>query len=353
MGSPALLHEPGMWLRPPDLPAVVRAATSGVIGLTARWRPDVSRDAMLLVGLIVGIGQATGLVSSPLDAVAYWRAGTSAQLYPASWADTSGTFLFYPPPVAQLSTLLQPIGWTAFIVVWTTILFACFWWCARDWSLPLVGLGVMVVIGIPVPAGEAFLSYALLGNMQWLLAVLVVVSVRHPTGWAGLVWTKTGPAVGGLWHAFRGDWSAVRRAGAASIVVGLISFSCAPQMWVDWIGFVTRNAAMADPPMPLFPVPFSIRFVSACVLVAVGARSNKAWLVPIAAGWALPALWGFGFLPFWVAALRLRAPVQVTTLARTTEHRRPLSEVTLPAELVPVMDPDVVGSEAPVPLVLA
>jgi hypothetical protein len=307
---------------------------------------------MLLIGLIVGIGQAIGLVASPIDAVNYWNAGTSSQLYPEFWANTAGSFLFYPPPVAQLSTLLQPIGWSAFIVVWTTILFACFWWCAREWSLPLVALGVLVVMGVPIPGAETFLGYALLGNMQWLLAVLVVLSVRHPAGWAVVGLTKTGPAVGGLWHVFRGEWAAVGRAAIATVAIFLISFAVAPQMWIDWVGFVARNISMANPPMPLFPIPFSVRFASACLLVAIGARTDRAWLVPIAAGLALPALWGVGFLPFWVGALRLRTPVaspavvRAPTLGRTEPYL-----VALPTSLIPVMDPDLTSTQTQRPSV--
>jgi|SRR5882672_913406 len=323
-----------------------------VHGLKRRWRPNVSRDAMLLIGVLVGVGQAIGVVPAPVDAVNYWNAGTSAQLYPEFWTNTTGAFLFYPPPIAQLSTLLQPIGWTAFIVTWTTILFGCFWWCARDLSLPLIGLGLLFVVGIEVPGGDAFLGYALLGNIQWILAVLVVQSLRHPSAWAGLVWTKMGPVVGGLWHVFRGDWQAVGRAAVSTVVVGLISFALAPQMWIDWIGFVIRNADLANPPMPMFPVPFAMRFVSACLLVAVAARANRVWLVPIAAGLAIPALWGLGFLPFWVAALRLRGPVeQAVTVQAPTPWTHEPTGVTLSGWLVPVMDPEVMRPETPRPAV--
>lgn len=160
---------------------------------------------MLLIGFLAGIGQVAGLVSPPVDSLVYWAAGTSTLLYPEHWSQVSNGLLFYPPPVAQLSTLLQPIGWAAFNVIWNVLIFGCFWYCAGRWSLPLVAVGLLPVIGVPVPVVGTFLGYALLGNMQWLLAALVIIALRHPSAWAAQVVTKTGPAVGGLWHVFRGE----------------------------------------------------------------------------------------------------------------------------------------------------
>lgn len=270
---------------------------------------------MLLAGLLSGIGQITGRVSPPLDSLAYWAAGTSKLLYPEHWSQVGNGFLFYPPVVAQVSALLQPIGWNVFDVVWNIVIFGCFWYCAGNWSLPLVGLGLLPVAGVPVPVVGTFLGYALLGNMQWLLAALVVLALRHPSAWAVQVVTKTGPAVGALWHVFRGEWRAVASAFCATATVVAISFAFAPSMWAEWAGFVARNYTFANPPDPLFPVPFSVRAVSAVALLAWGARTDRRWTVPIAAGWALPALYGFGFLPFWIAVRRLVSIPRPTRIA--------------------------------------
>ena len=119
------------------------------------WEPDLSRDAMLLLGILVGIAQASGRFAAPVDALAYWQAGTSTNLYPESWSEVGTGYLFYPPPVAQISALLQPIGWPAFILLLTASTFAAFWYCARNWSLPLVLLGIPYFLGIgPEPAGD-------------------------------------------------------------------------------------------------------------------------------------------------------------------------------------------------------
>jgi hypothetical protein len=99
-------------------------------------RPDLSRDVMLLLGLGVGIAIAMGAFANPVDATSYWLAGMSTNLYPADWSAVAVGYLFYPPSIAQLSRLIQPIGWQIFIVLWMLLVFASFWFCARAAPAP-------------------------------------------------------------------------------------------------------------------------------------------------------------------------------------------------------------------------
>src|SRR5687768_4002235 len=85
-----------------------------------RWTPNIHRDAMLVLGVLCGLAQAAGILAVPNDAAAYWEAGRSQDLYPESWSEVATGYLFYPPPVAQLMRLLQPIGWPAFVTILTT-----------------------------------------------------------------------------------------------------------------------------------------------------------------------------------------------------------------------------------------
>jgi hypothetical protein len=263
---------------------------------------------MLLIGILVGLSQAGGWFATPVDALAYWQAGASGHLYPNLWSEVGTGYLFYPPPVAQVSALLQPIGWPAFVVLLTSVNFAAFWYCAGRWSLPLVAIGIPYLaggIGPGIPS--IFLGYALLGNLQWVLAAIAIVAIRHPGLWALEALTKVTTAVGWWWHLLRGEW---RAAAAGVITTGAIvgvSFALAPEMWFEFVAFVVRNYTMSDPPMPTFPVPIGMRLASAVPLLVWGARTNRSWTVPVAVGWSLPALYGFGFLPFCVAALRVRA----------------------------------------------
>lgn len=260
---------------------------------------------MLLIGVVVGLAYAVGSLATPIDAIYYWQAGTSAQLYPADWSAFHVGHIFYPPPLAQISALLQPIGWPIFVTLLMTATFGAFWFCARQWSLPLVCLGIPYYLDVGPEAPATFLAYALLGNIQWILAALTVVALRHPAVYPVLFLTKVTSGIGWLWHLARREWSPAFVGATATLGVAAISFVAAPTLWSDFIGFVGRNATMANPPLPTFPVPFSVRFPMAVALILWGATRNHRWTVPIAAGLALPVIWGIGFLPFFVAATRL------------------------------------------------
>jgi hypothetical protein len=269
------------------------------------FHPDLARDGTLLIGLIVGIAFAVGGFAKPVDAVVYWKAGTTAPLYPTSWGECCEGHFLYPPPFAQLSTLLQPLGWQFFVILLTVAIFASVWYCARSWSLPLLAAGIPFYLGIGPELPAIFLSYALLGNIQWILAALSIVAFERPAAYSLLAVSKLTSGIGWLWPVFRGDWKAARIGAAATIAVVAVSFVLAPTLWFDFVGFVLRNASMTDHPVPMFPVPFPIRLFGAVALIAWGSKRDHRWVVPIAAGFAIPALWGLGFLPFLVAATRL------------------------------------------------
>ena len=279
-------------------PTWLRLTVAGV-------RPDVGRDATLLVGLIVGIAFAVGGFAKPVDAVVYWQAGTSTALYPTSWSECCEGHLFYPPPIAQLSTVMQPLGWQVFVILLTVAIFASVWYCARGWSLPLLAAGIPYYLGIGPDLPATFLSYALLGNIQWILAALTLVAFRQPAAYALLAVSKITSGIGWLWLVFRREWMAAGVAAGATLLIVAVSFVAAPSLWLEFIGFVVRNASMADSPLPMFAIPFPVRLGIAAALIAWGAPRNHRWVVPIASGLAIPALWGLGFLPFVVAATRL------------------------------------------------
>jgi hypothetical protein len=260
---------------------------------------------MLLLGFGLGVAIALGRFANPVDATAYWLAGTSTNLYPADWSAVAVGYLFYPPPLAQLSRLIQPIGWQVFIVLWMVLVFGSFWYCTRRLSLVLIAIGIPYFLGIGPDAPATFLSYALLGNIQWPLAAASVLAIDRPPLWAVLVLTKVSTAIGWWWHVFRGEWRAAAIGALGSLIVIAVSVLVGPDLWGQFIAFAIRNGTFANPPMPLFPVPFGIRIATGLALLLWGARTGRAWTVPVACGWALPALYGLGFLPFWIAALRL------------------------------------------------
>ena len=285
---------------------MVDRGLDGSLARVPRWTPDLHRDVMLLLGVLCGLAQAMGVLAIPVDAVSYWNAGQSKDLYPELWSEVSHGILFYPPPTAQVLTLLQPIGWPAFVTILTTGIFAAMWYCARQWSWPLLALGVPYLLwGVGPQVAATFLGYALMGNLQWILAALTLVALRHPAVWSIELVTKVTSAIGWWWHVLRGEWRAAAIGAAASVAIVAVSFALSPGLWFEFIEFARRNGTMANPPLEAFFVPFGLRLATAVPLLVWGARTNRPWTVPVACGWSLPALFGLGFLPFWVAASRL------------------------------------------------
>jgi hypothetical protein len=299
------------------------ASTTRWAATHLRWQRDLSRDSMLLLGILVGIAQAMGWFAAPVDGLAYWEAGTSTRLYPEFWSESRTGYLFYPPPVAQVSALLQPMGWPAFIVCLTILTFMAFWYCAGRWSLLLVSIGVPWLFGIGPEEPAKFLAYALIGNLQWILAALTVLAIRHPSLWAVELVTKVTTGIGWWWHVLRGEWRAAATGAVATVIIVGISAALSPSLWSDYLGFALRNHSASDPPLLMFPIPLGLRLASAATLLIWGARTDRAWTVPVACGWSLVGMWGFAFLPFFVAAWRVRQDAAVE------RHATPLSPTAL------------------------
>ena len=306
------------WISDPRSGGAVGLGVRRLATLRLVWEPDISRDAMFLLGILVGLSQAGGWFASPVDAVAYWQAGTSGDLYPSAWSEVANGYLFYPPPVAQLSALLQPIGWPAFILLLTTATFAAFWYCARQWSLPLIVIGIPYFVGIGPELPAVLLGYALIGNLQWILAALTVMALRRPGLWSIALLSKVTIAVGWWWHVLRGEWRAAAIGAAVTVAVVAVSFAFAPTLWLDFASFAVRNGTMSAPPIPQFPVPLGIRLATGFAFLVWGARTNRPWTVPLVVGWSLPAVHSAGFLPFWVAAWHL------WSTARSAAARHPV-----------------------------
>ena len=108
------------------------------------------------------------------------------------------------------------------------------------------------------------------------------------------------------WAAARLLSSGVLRAAATALVVA-ISFAISPDWWFQYLGFAARNFTAANPPVPMLPIPLGIRLAAAVPLLIWGARTNRPWTVPAVCGWSLVGMYSFGFLPFFVAAWRVRS----------------------------------------------
>jgi hypothetical protein len=198
--------------------------------------------------------------------------------------------------------ILHGLGWPLFIALWTFGLFAATAYAGRVWALALVAIGIAMFpfVGFEHPLRHPLL-YPLLGNVQPFLVAAIVASFRFPALWSVVVLTKIAPGVGALWFAFRGEWRSFAIAVGATLAIGLISFAIAPTVWFQFFDFARNNTA-AQAPGDIVTISFPIRLAMSVALLFWGARTNRRWTVPVAAGWAVIALFEWAFVEFWMAA---------------------------------------------------
>ena len=157
---------------------------------------------------------------------------------------------------------------------------------------------VVLVLGGPLGAARAALPADLaelyLGNVNLLIALAIVVGLRWPAAWAFVLLTKITPGhrralvrvpprVAVVRDRARRDGRGCRR--SRSLL--------APHWWFEFRDAMTvqagarpRRAASGHPDLPADPAG-DRRGRSSCL----GARTDRAWLVPVAATIAAPALW--------------------------------------------------------------
>ena len=277
---------------------------STVLTSTIHWdrlaNIDWDRLALLgclTVGIIVGVFQAIGAVADPYDARIYWQVDFT-NMYPRWY----GGYV-YPPPFVLLLAPIHPLGWAVFITAFTTATWAAFWYCARAFAPLVIGASFLLV---PLLGGNV-VGYLFIGNIQFILAAAIVASIRLSAAWSVLpLLTKLVP-VPLIWYAIRREWRNLGIGIGLTAAIVAITFALAPNTWIDFYRFVTTNP-IASSPVPLVPIAYPIRLVAAVLLTAWGGLTDRRWTVPIAAGLAIPALYQWSFLPFWVAVIGIEWP---------------------------------------------
>ena len=89
--------------------------------------------------------------------------------------------------------------------------------------------------------GAVFLAYALLGNVQWILAALTIAALKRPWLWSLQVVSKMTSAIGWWWHPLRGEWRAALEGAAVTVAIVGLSIVISPELWVQYAGFVGSN----------------------------------------------------------------------------------------------------------------
>jgi hypothetical protein len=250
--------------------AVAVSAWALVVAFTEPW------------GRLWGTGQ---------DARCYWQASLANPYLHSDWNDPIA--YVYSPAFLQLVSPLTALPWQAFVAAWTAVLLAAVRFLTGP-RLLLAGLA------FPFTAMEVAG-----GNVSLLLAAAIVLGFRWPWTWSLVLLTKITPGIGLLWFAVRREWGSLAIALGATALIAAASYALLPSQWQDWAAVVARNvAAGKSGTWASIPVPLWIRLPIAVAIVVWGARTNRAWTVPVASMLALPALW-YGGLSMLLAVIPL------------------------------------------------
>jgi hypothetical protein len=247
----------------------------------------------ILPGLIVAgvvfvgfqmVGAANGNPFAAYDVHAYWLAGGSDHPYAGTIAsgfdDSVNLYKYrYPPPLAQVFSILHLLPFPIVAGLWIGMLYAIVLVLSGKWA-PLVLL-------FPPTLAELYL-----GNVNLLIALAIVLGFRRPATWSVVLLTKLTPGIGLAWFAFRREWRSLGIALGVTAAVAAVSFALAPALWREFLDALTVQAGAAlDVPPAAIQISLPIRLVVAIVIIAYGARTDRHWLVPVAATIAAPALW--------------------------------------------------------------
>ncbi len=187
--------------------------------------------------------------------------------------------------------MLRPLGFIpfpAFAAAWTTVALLTYWWLLRPLAAPARVASLL-----------AGFTFALNGNVEWLLALMVVIGVTYPSAWLLAAFTKITPFLGFGWYVLWRDWLAVRNTILIGAMLVGITAVLMPDAWGTWIaivGQVPNQPAQAGPLMPL--IPLAPRLVAAAGLVAWGAWRRQPTTLPLVLILAQPDLepWMLGYL---------------------------------------------------------
>ena len=209
-----------------------------------------------------------GLTAHGNDARVYWEAAIAPGMYDGSTITASA--LMYSPAFVFWTEPLRWLPWPVFhLLIVVLEVLALAWLVGPLW-------GALLLL-VPVVYFE--LASA---NLNLIAGALLVLALSRPALWSALALTKVTPAVGGLWHLFRGEWRAV------GIALGVTALLIAPTLlwpwaWGEWFGQLIASSGERS----FWPVPFAVRAVIAVGVVWYAARNDRVWLVPLAAAMAI------------------------------------------------------------------
>lgn len=277
------------------------------LGQALYWTVTVT-GIIWVVAVFLGflpVGVCDGLFIIPCDAYSYWAVDET----PYVWE--SGYPFRYSPAFLWASAPLRALPWELFLAIWVGAHIAALLWLRAGWLLV-----------IPGPNDDI-----IRGNISIFLAVAVVLAIqRSSVWWAPILLTKVAPGVGMVWHVARGEWRALALGvGVTAGIVG-IGWIIDPALWTDWIGTLTVAESTYEIGHLLGPLP--VRLAISAAVIAFGARTDRAWLVPVAMLVAVPGLWPYQWALLTAIPRLLEKRGQRETATRRPLARDPASERT-------------------------
>lgn len=169
------------------------------------------------------------------------------------------------------------------------------WWIQPLQDLPFAAFRTVIVsldmIGLVFLIGPVFTAVVLLaqvlpiwlefqqGNLNFAVAALLVLGLRHPAWYAGVNLSKVTPGIGLMWFAARRDWRALAVAAAVTSLVALPSLLLHLDAWLAFGASLLANAAVDAQ----IGAPLLLRVALAVAVISWGAMTNRPWTVPIGA----------------------------------------------------------------------
>jgi hypothetical protein len=230
------------------------------------------------------------------DARGFWIAWDGG-LYDIPWGEYEA--YVYSPAFAQLLWPFTLLPWEVFAAGWTLASIGCLFWMRVPWMIAFPGV----------------IDDILRGNIHVFLAASIVLALRRPAAWAFGILTKVTPAIGLVWHMVLAEWRAVGIALGVTGVIAGVSFAFSADLWLEWFGLLADNADTTAR-IRVIPVPLIVRLPIGVILIAYGARTGRAWLVPIGVMLGLPNVWTSstallaGSVSLWLATRRSQRPTE-------------------------------------------
>jgi hypothetical protein len=235
-----------------------------------------ARDGAFLAGLAFAFLIGIGLLPFAVDAHAYWAANPLDPYSGAALSDFDA--YFYSPAFTQAIWPLHWLPWPVFAGLWTAAIVVAFRWLSGLW------LGLVMLLP-PV-----FIEVAM-GNIHAFIAVAIVIGFRWPATWAFVLLTKVTPGVGVLWFAVRREWRNLAIVLGATAAIVAVSLAIKPSLWSEWIDVLVSRSSGPNTAGIWGAIPLLARLPVAAIIVIWAARTDRRWLVPVAAVIAMPVMW--------------------------------------------------------------